>query len=97
VPHDGKVGNYLNCYGGVFLVSAYVLAKVEAGKDREVLKEIKKIDGVKKASATYGTYDLCIEVSFESIEELDEFVFDELRKISQIKETVTAICSETMR
>jgi len=94
VPHDGKIGNPL---GGVFLVSAYVLAKIEAGKDREVLKEVKKIDGVKKASATYGTYDLCIEVRFESIEELDEFVFDKLRKISEIKETTTAICSETMR
>jgi len=93
VPHDGKVRNPL---GGVFLVSAYVLAKIEAGKDREVLKEVKKIEGVKKARATYGTYDLCIEVSFESIEELDEFVFDKLRKIPQIKETVTAICSETM-
>jgi len=78
------------------MVSAYVLAKVEAGTDRSVLKKIKAIDGVKKASATYGTYDLCIEVSFESIEELDEFVFDKLRKVSEIKETVTAICSETM-
>jgi len=96
MPHDGNVRDPLNCYGGAFLVSAYVLAKVEAGKDREVLKEIKKIGGVKKATATYGTYDLCIEVSFESIEELDEFVFDKLRKIPQVKETVTAICSETM-
>ena len=78
------------------MVSAYILAKVEAGKDRGVLKKIKALDGVKKASATYGTYDLCIEVSLESIEELDEFVFDKLRKITEIKETVTAICSETM-
>jgi len=79
------------------LVSAYVLAKVEAGKDREVLQEIKTINGVKKVSATYGTYDLCIEVSFETIEELDAFVFDKLRKIPKVRETVTAICSETMR
>jgi len=79
------------------LVSAYILAKVEAGKDREVLREIKTINGVKKVSATYGTYDLCIEVSFETIEELDAFVFDKLRKIPKVRETVTAICSETMR
>ena len=32
--------------GGVFLVSAYVLTKVEAGKDREVLTEVKTIKGV---------------------------------------------------
>ena len=93
MPHDGKVRNSL---GGVFLVSAYVLAKIEAGKDREVLKQLKTIPGVKKASATYGTYDLCIEVRFESIEELDEFVFDKLRKTPKIRETVTVICSETI-
>jgi len=78
------------------LVSAYVLAKVEAGKDREVLKEIKMINGVKKVSATYGTYDLCIEVDFQTIEELDAFVFDKLRVIPKIRETVTVICSEIM-
>jgi len=79
------------------LISAYVLAKAEAGKDREVLEEIKIINGVKKVSATYGTYDLCVEVSFETIEELDAFVFDKLRKIPKIRETVTVICSERIR
>ena len=80
----------------MFLVSVYILAKVEAGKDREVLQEIKTINGVKKVSATYGTYDLCIEVHFQTIEELDAFVFDKLRVISKIKETVPVICSEIM-
>ena len=78
------------------MILAYVLAKVEAGKDRETLNGIKKISGVKRARATYGTYDLVVEVSFDSIEELDEFVFDRLRKIPHVKETVTVICSETM-
>jgi len=78
------------------LISAYILAKVETGKDRQVLREISKIPGVNKASMTLGTYDLCIEVSFETMEELDEFIFDKLRKIPKIRETVTIICSETI-
>lgn len=78
------------------MILAYVLAKIEAGKDRDALKKIKTAKGVKKARATYGTYDLVVEVSFDSIEELDEFVFDRLRKIPHVKETVTVICSETM-
>jgi len=78
------------------LISAYILAKVETGKDREVLRDIKKIPGVNKVSMTFGTYDLCIEVSFETIEKLDEFVFDKLRKTPKIRETVTVICSETV-
>jgi DNA-binding Lrp family transcriptional regulator len=78
-----------------FLVSAYVLVKVEAGKDRTAFKEVKTIEGVKRVSITYGTFDLVIEVSFERIQELDRFVFHRLRVIPQIRETMTIICSET--
>jgi DNA-binding Lrp family transcriptional regulator len=70
---------------------AYVLAKVEAGQDQEVLKEVKKIPGVKQATPTYGFYDLHVEVSFDKMEELDKFIFDELRRIAGIKETATLI------
>lgn len=77
------------------MVSAYVLTKVEAGKDREVLKEVETIEGVKKVSITYGTFDLIVEVSFEKIQDLDRFVFHKLRMIPQVKETMTVICSET--
>ena len=78
------------------MISAYILANVETGKDRQVLKDIKKLPGVNKVSMTFGTYDLCIEVSFETMEELDEFVFDKLRKTPRIKETVTVVCSQTV-
>jgi DNA-binding Lrp family transcriptional regulator len=73
------------------LTIAYVLAKVEAGQDQEVLKEVKKIPGVKQATPTYGFYDLHVEVSFDKMEELDKFIFDELRRIPGIKETATLI------
>jgi DNA-binding Lrp family transcriptional regulator len=78
------------------LVSAYILANVETGADRKVFRDIKKLPGVNKVSMTFGTYDLCIEVNFKTMEELDEFVFDKLRKIPKIRETVTVICSETI-
>lgn len=77
------------------MVLAYILVKVEAGKDKEVLKDIRKLSGINRASATYGMYDLFIEVNFKTVEELDEFVFDKLRKISGVKETVTMISSQT--
>jgi DNA-binding Lrp family transcriptional regulator len=73
------------------LAVAYVLAKVEAGKDKEVLKEVKKRPGVKQATPTYGVYDLHVEVSFNAMEDLDKFIFDEIRRIPGIKETVTLV------
>lgn len=75
---------------------AYILAKVEAGKDRDIVYEIKKLKEIKKAHATYGTYDLLIEVEFKDIDGLDEFVFDKIRKMPGVKETVTVIASKTL-
>lgn len=77
--------------GVLNLVVAYVLAKVESGKDQEVLEEVKKIPGVRNVAPTYGMYDLHVEVSFETMEALDNFVFDEILRVAGIKETVTLI------
>lgn len=70
---------------------AYVLAKVEAGKDEEVLKEVKKIPGVRHAVPTYGVYDLHVEAAFNTMDEMDRFIFDMIRRVPGIKETVTLI------
>jgi DNA-binding Lrp family transcriptional regulator len=75
------------------MVKAYVMARVDAGKDKEILEKIKMLNGVEDAHATYGIYDLIIQVYFRSIEALDKFVFNDLRKISSVKETVTLVCS----
>jgi len=78
------------------MISAYVLGKVEAGTEKAVLNSLQNIKEMKKASLTYGTYDLCIEAQFKNMEELDNFVINELRKIKGIKDTVTLIASRTV-
>lgn len=78
------------------MIIAYVLAKVEAGKDAEIFAEAKKMPGVRQVIPTYGVYDLHVEVSFDTMEELDRFIFDKIRKIPGIKETVTLVASKGM-
>ena len=73
------------------MIVAYILAKVEAGKDEEVLHQVQTMPGVKRATPTYGVYDLHVEVSFAAMEELDKFIFDKIRRIPGIKETVTLV------
>lgn len=75
------------------LVTAYVLAKVESGKD-EVLEIVKKLPGIRSAVSTLGPYDLHIEVAFATKESLDEFIYDKMRRIPGITETVTMIAFE---
>jgi DNA-binding Lrp family transcriptional regulator len=78
------------------MITAYILAKLETGKEEEVFKHLKGLPEVKKAAATLGTYDMVIETSFETMEELDEFIFMKLRRIVGIVETVSMITSKAI-
>jgi DNA-binding Lrp family transcriptional regulator len=78
------------------MIFVYILGKVEAGTEKEVLNLLKSINQVRKASLTYGTYDLCIEAFFKTLEELDNFVFNTIREIPSIKETVTLVTSRSI-
>jgi len=90
----GSFEKYL--HGGLFVL-AFILVKIEAGKDEEVYKRVNKLAEIKKANATYGIFDLHIEVEFETPGELDAFVFNKLRKIPGVKETATMITSKILK
>ena len=57
------------------MVHAFIMAKVEAGRDKEIFSSLGRISGIRKAYSTYGTYDLIIEANLNTVEELDEFDF----------------------
>lgn len=77
------------------MVFAYILAKVEKGSEVDVLNSLKNSEQIKRASLIYGAYDFCIEAQFETMEELDAFVFNVIRKIPGIKDTCTLIVART--
>jgi DNA-binding Lrp family transcriptional regulator len=72
------------------------LAKIEAGMDEEIAKQVRKMPGVKHATPTYGLYDLHIEVSFDKMEDLDKFIFQGIRRIAGVKETATLIAPKVI-
>ena len=76
------------------MVTVYIMVKVTAGKDEEVFRKIRKLEQIKEASVTYGAYDLILRVEFQRIEEVDEFVFDVLRRIPDVSETVSIIVAK---
>ncbi len=79
------------------MISVYVLVKIEGGTENEVLNSLMTISQMRKASLTYGIYDLCIDFLFKSLDEMDEIIFNVLRKIPHIKETVTLVSSRIIR
>lgn len=71
------------------MVKAYVLANCEIGAEKQVLDELKIIEGVKAAHGIMGAYDILAEVETSSPEELQKTIVWKIRKIQMIRSTLT--------
>ncbi len=77
-----------------FMPRAFVLLNVETGSEDNVLKQLKKIGLVEEAYVSYGVYDLIIKVKADTMEDLKEVVTYKIRKIDQVRSTLTLIMME---
>lgn len=77
------------------MVTSYTLARVEPTKDSIVYEKINDLPEVKEVITTYGEYDMIIKVEVDSLEDLDNFVFNKLRVIKGIESTTTLISAKT--
>ena len=75
------------------MILAFIMAKVESVRARDVLEGVRAIEEVEEAFLIYGAYDLLIKGSFKTPEALSSFVVDTLRKIEGVKDTVTNVCA----
>jgi DNA-binding Lrp family transcriptional regulator len=78
----------------ILMPNAFVLFNVESGSEDEVLKQLKNISAVKEAYVSYGVYDLITKVTTDTMSELKEIVNHKLRKISQVRSTLTLMMME---
>lgn len=76
------------------MVSAYIFAKIEPGKTQEIAENLRNITEIKRARLAFGPYDLVIEVDFETLETLDDFVFTKIRRTPWIRDTMTVLLSK---
>lgn len=74
---------------------AFVLVNVEAGTDREVLENIKKIPEVKTAYMVYGVYDIVVMLESDTLERLREMVTKKIRQLDKVRSTMTMIVMES--
>ena len=73
------------------VVSAYTLMRVEHSKLEKLAANIKKMRFVKEVTPVYGEYDIIVKTETNSIEELNLFIYNELRKIRGLTATTTMI------
>lgn len=74
------------------MTTAFVLINTETGS--KVLPDLKKIDGVQEAFAIYGVYDIVARINAESMVKLKELITWRIRRLENIKSTLTMIVME---
>ena len=73
---------------------AFVLVNVEAGTDREVLENIKKIPEVRTCYMVYGVYDIIVMLESDTLERLREMVTKKICQLDKVRSTMTMIVME---
>jgi DNA-binding Lrp family transcriptional regulator len=74
--------------------TAYVLLNTEIGAENQVLKALKKIDGVEEAHGLCGVYDIIANIKAENMEKLKYIVTKRIAKIAKVNSKLTMIISE---
>ena len=73
---------------------AFVLINVESGSEDEVLRELKKMEGIEEAYFSYGVYDLITRVKADTMENLKDMVSRKIRTLNKVRSTLTLIMME---
>ena len=70
---------------------AFVFLTIEMGSEAEVLKILKKVEGVVEVFAVFGVYDVITKVRADSMDKLKEIVSEGIRRIGNVRSTLTML------
>ena len=73
------------------MVTAFVLIMSKTGKEKDVVKELSRLENVKEVSVVYGDYDIVAKVEVPSMENLNSLIISQIRKIPNVSMTSTLV------
>jgi len=74
--------------------TAYVLLNTEIGAENQVLKALKKIEGIEEAYNLYGVYDIIANIKAANMEKLKHIITKRIGQIGKINSKLTVIITE---
>jgi DNA-binding Lrp family transcriptional regulator len=76
------------------LVVSFLVIVCTLGSDKEIIRRQMEIPRVIQAYQVYGAYDIIVRVAAGTIEELQQAVKSDIRRIDNIVSTVTLVTKE---
>jgi len=71
------------------MATAYVLINCELGSEESIIQQLKNIDSIIEVHGTFGAYDILAKIESPTVEALRESITWKIRKIDQIRSTLT--------
>ena len=71
------------------MATAYVLINCELGSEESIIQQLKELDSVVEVHGTFGAYDILAKIESSTVEVLRETITWKIRKIDQIRSTLT--------
>lgn len=68
---------------------AFVLVKSEMAHEMDVMSDILKIDKVKEVKGTFGLYDIFVKIEANTINEIEDVITKQIRKVDHVLSTTT--------
>jgi len=72
-------------------MKAYIMIKIRAGEVSDVVRQLRKVDGVVEAHMTFGPYDAVAVVETTDIARLGAITASEIQPIPGVEQTLTCL------
>jgi len=73
------------------MIKAYILIVTDPGKTKSVYNEIQKVKGIAELHEVMGPYDIVVELSVDSLQEIPPVLGDKIRPIDGIQSTTSLV------
>lgn len=75
-------------------MQAYVLIKVRTGEISEVVRQLRKVAGVKEANMTFGPFDAVAIIQADDNKHLGQILATGIQPIPGVQDTLTCLAIE---
>ena len=75
-------------------MKAYILIKIRVGEVKEVVRQLRKTDGIVEANMTFGPYDAVAVLDRPDIASIGNLIANTIQPIPGVDQTLTCLAVE---
>lgn len=75
-------------------MKAYILINIRTGEVREVVRQLRRVEGVTEANMTFGPYDAVAVVEAQDVKNIGDIMATAIQPIPGVLDTLTCLAVE---